>query len=165
LHAFYYARGYIPRSAINHVGSYRQSAQVFGTSKTRAYIYIDEVFRVLKLYKFETIRLPQTEAQWREVADDFEQVAGFPYVAGAIDGSFIPIHRYYSVMTLDLNCMPDGACLVMHNWLVDLMSSADLEQGWELDEGEEDGGNDVRRLTLDCHFDGRFIGRDIHGFK
>lgn len=77
-----------------HSSSFIQSKNIFGMGKASAVRYVGQVIAVImeKLITL-TIRFPTCNAEWEEIAKGFEDVCGFPNVAGAIDGSIIEIQR------------------------------------------------------------------------
>jgi hypothetical protein len=67
--------------------------RIMTVSKTRAFVYIDQVVSVICIYKSVTIRMPTSEEGWRNVQAGFEGINGFPNVVGAMDASLIEIIR------------------------------------------------------------------------
>lgn len=79
---------------LTHSSNIRQSGQIFGISKSRVVEFMKEVMPIIVHdIRQRHLRLPTTEAGWREISDGFESIAHFPNVCGAIDGSLIRIHR------------------------------------------------------------------------
>lgn len=78
---------------LSHSGSIRDSAQCFGMGKASALRYVDEVLRVIISMKSSVIYFPKSSEQLCSIANEFEQIAGFPNVVGAIDGTLIEIQR------------------------------------------------------------------------
>ncbi|CAK4746168.1 hypothetical protein LEN26_009695 [Aphanomyces euteiches] len=80
---------------LTHADGYDQTAEIFGTSKTRAYMYVCQVVLVVnKCFLSRTVRLPNNSAEWEEIRRGFEMKAGFPNCYGTLDGSLIPIKRF-----------------------------------------------------------------------
>ncbi|KAH9123941.1 hypothetical protein AeMF1_005222 [Aphanomyces euteiches] len=80
---------------LTHTDGYDQTALVFGTSKTRAYVYVNQVVAVLNVcYLHDVIRMPSKKGEWNEVCAEFEALCGFPNAYGAIDGTLIHIKRF-----------------------------------------------------------------------
>ncbi|KAE8884032.1 hypothetical protein PF003_g31889 [Phytophthora fragariae] len=80
---------------LTHEGSYQVAGSFFGASKAQAIAHVDQVVAILNSCYLEvTVRLPQTLHVWHVVSMGFERVYGVPNVAGAIDGSLFPVHRF-----------------------------------------------------------------------
>ncbi|KAH9067311.1 hypothetical protein Ae201684P_021471 [Aphanomyces euteiches] len=80
---------------LTHADGYDPTAEIFGISKTRAYMYVCQVVLfVNKCFLSRTVRLPNDSAEWEEIRRGFEMKAGFPNCYGALDGSLIPIKRF-----------------------------------------------------------------------
>ncbi|GLD92604.1 hypothetical protein PINS_up001183 [Pythium insidiosum] len=58
-------------------------------AKTTAHDHIAEVINVIMLLESSTIRFPTDAAQLRKMAADFEKIAGFRGVIGAVGGTLI----------------------------------------------------------------------------
>jgi hypothetical protein len=56
--------------------------------------YITQVFAVIISYFDSTVCAPKTQLAWRQVMNVSENVAGFPNVVAAIDGSLFLIQRF-----------------------------------------------------------------------
>jgi hypothetical protein len=74
-------------------GCFRTTANIFGISKATAIVNINEIIDILNLLIPVVVSLPSSESEWRQIADDFEDICGFPAVGGAIDGSLFEIER------------------------------------------------------------------------
>ncbi|KAF0739178.1 hypothetical protein Ae201684P_012872 [Aphanomyces euteiches] len=80
---------------LTHADGFDQTAALFGTSKTRAHCYTQEVISILNDYILgSTIALPSSAQDWEDERVNFEAKAGIPNVYGAIDGCLIPIKRF-----------------------------------------------------------------------
>ncbi|KAH9124864.1 hypothetical protein AeMF1_004435 [Aphanomyces euteiches] len=80
---------------LTHADGFDQTAQVFSTSKTRAFVYTGQVIAIInKFYLKDFVSLPETVQAWENIADGFEAFAGLPNVYGAIDGCLVPIKRF-----------------------------------------------------------------------
>jgi hypothetical protein len=79
---------------LSHSSSFIQSKNMFGMGKATAIRFVEQVLAVIvdKLAPIH-VALPETSAQWERNAQGFEEIGVFPNVAGAIDGSIIPIER------------------------------------------------------------------------
>jgi hypothetical protein len=78
-----------------HTSTYAQSGDVFGMSKSRAMLYVDQVIQVLiTCYRNATIFLPKCANEWKEIEDAFEERYGIPHILGAIDGTLLRVQRY-----------------------------------------------------------------------
>ena len=73
---------------LTHPDAFNELNAVFGMSKASAVRYVWQVINVL-LVKLgpKSIRLPQTDEERVQSAKEFEEIAGIPNVAGAIDGT------------------------------------------------------------------------------
>lgn len=72
------------------------TAALFGMSTSTAQRSVEQISKILSHPEYaHSIRLPKGEENWRCIADGFEEIAGFPGVCGAIDGSLIEIERPY----------------------------------------------------------------------
>ena len=78
---------------LTHGGTVSDSAQCFGMSKSSALRFISEVIRVLVNLRDSIIFFPRTNTDLIKTAEEFERIAGFPNVVGAIDGTLIEIQR------------------------------------------------------------------------
>ncbi len=78
-----------------HTGTYAQYGFVFGMSKTGTMLYVDQVLKVLIMcYEKESIYLPRTLAEWKEISNVFQRKCGIPDIIGAVDSSLIQIQIF-----------------------------------------------------------------------
>jgi hypothetical protein len=77
-----------------HSANLRESAALFGMSKTSGIRYLWEIVEII-VHDLSptTIRFPSTLAEWNAISAGFKAIAGVPYVCGAIDGTLIGVHR------------------------------------------------------------------------
>lgn len=72
-------------------GTIDSAASVMGMSS--AVVYINHVLAVLTRMAKAEIKMPTTQVEIEESRHGFEQIAGFPDVIGAVDGSLMRISR------------------------------------------------------------------------
>ena len=71
-----------------------EAGNLFGMSKSGTIRYVEQVRRVLVICLAPNIiKLPRSEAEWFAIVNGFEEIAGFPLVVGAVDGTLIRIER------------------------------------------------------------------------
>lgn len=79
---------------LSHPGAFNQSNQLFGMGKASAVRYVWQVIRVINQRLLPVlVRLPKTSEEWKMMATGFANIANFPNIAGAIDGTLIEIER------------------------------------------------------------------------
>lgn len=65
---------------------------------------ITSVARALYASYSHVLQLPQTMEQIKSIMDGFEQIAGIPHCAGAIDGTHIPWKNCSSAQYFEYRC-------------------------------------------------------------
>jgi hypothetical protein len=75
-------------------GAVVDSAKVFGMGKASAIRFIDQVLDiVIDRLGPRFIYLPQSDEEWQQLSEGFEQVCSFPDACLAVDGTLIQIER------------------------------------------------------------------------
>jgi hypothetical protein len=80
---------------LTHSGSFSETAQVFGMSKSTAVRFFKEITDILvDSMASEIIRLPvRNDPEWQTLSNGFEAICGFPNCCLAIDGTLFEIER------------------------------------------------------------------------
>jgi hypothetical protein len=73
--------------------SHSQNGSIFGVGKTASVKYCQFIISLLMKIRKDVIFFPAEPSALREIASDFYSLFGFPNVAGAIDGTIVPITR------------------------------------------------------------------------
>ena len=70
-------------------GSLDNVADQYGVSRATAYRAVHSICTVLYLERNKHIFFPRNRSEWSEVMEGFFQLAGFPGVCGAVDGTLV----------------------------------------------------------------------------
>lgn len=130
-------------------------AGMFGIAHTTVIRVTIRVAATIVRYFGDAIKWPSTAAEFKSIADGFEAVCGLPGIAGAVDGSFIPLHpskrmgkkylykcrKGYYATVLQAAC--DSTCrflAVDAGWAGTMNDASIFQQTW---------GGDLEHLVLE----------------
>ena len=74
-------------------GGFLAVAALFGVAKSTVIVNVNEIMDIMTTVSPHVIHFPSSNADWRQIAQQFEQNCGFPDVAGAIDGTLFEVER------------------------------------------------------------------------
>ncbi|KAG3152386.1 hypothetical protein PC128_g22794 [Phytophthora cactorum] len=82
-----------------HLGSsdgYRETAAAMGVSKAWCVKAVNKMIRVLCCKCPEYVKVPRSAEEWELIEEGFRIVNGFPWCAGAVDGTLVEIMRHHN---------------------------------------------------------------------